>query len=568
MHAIFRHLLTPLSRLHRQVRLRTKLTIPLLCILLISSGIIGWTFYTQAKKAMISQMESRLDSETDKTTEKISLLKFTFASNDQAYQKRLQYELQQQESNLSQEGLILQQYLVKNGAFHPIEKVTKGAIEIPQDIAIRMEAERFGVIHVPVDGHIHTLAFTHSPEENYIYVIDVLQESYLGPLHEITKIIVVTILASLVLSLLLCLLVVKGITAPFQTLIMAMQQVSSGDLTHRSLLQNEGPEIRGISNSFNHMIEQMCEIIAEIQLMIEELNKGGIAIRQTADEAGDRSSMLSLRLDTVNQGVEQTAASTDGASASFQHIKQSMDGLFARIFSVIEAGKKMQTVTHNGQDRIDDLNTMINRFSHTYAQVDTRMTELRRQSESIGDVVHLIQNVAKQTKLLALNASIEAARAGEYGRGFAVVASEVAKLANESENATLEITRLMDAVQEQTYAISSETSQASEQLQQSLQKLSDAASAFLELRQAVDQTTGELHIANEGLSDITEGLHTVDMALDAFVAISQETKSSTEEMLVASREQLTSIEKSRQLATELLSLSERLQEISDRFRVA
>ncbi|EJL31373.1 methyl-accepting chemotaxis protein [Brevibacillus sp. BC25] len=347
-----------------------------------------------------------------------------------------------------------------------------------------------------------------------------------------------------------------------------MQQVSSGDLTHRSLLQNEGPEIRGISNSFNHMIEQMCEIITEIQLMIEELNKGGIAIRQTADEAGDRSSMLSLRLDTVNQGVEQTAASTDGASTSFQHIKQSMDGLFARIFSVIEAGKKMQTVTHNGQNRIDDLNTMINRFSHTYAQVDTRMTELRRQSESIGDVVHLIQNVAKQTKLLALNASIEAARAGEYGRGFAVVANEVAKLASQSENATLEITRLMDAVQEQTYAISSETSQASEQLQQSLQKLSDAASAFLELRQAVDQTTGELHIANEGLSDITEGLHTVDMALDTFVAISQETKSSTEEMLVASREQLTSIEKSRQLATELLSLSERLQEISDRFRVA
>ncbi|WP_429843654.1 methyl-accepting chemotaxis protein [Brevibacillus sp. FIR094] len=568
MHAIFRHLLIPFSRLHRQVPLRTKLTIPLLCILLISSSMIGWTFYTQAKKAMISQMESRLDSETDKTTEKISLLKFTFASDEQAFQKRLQYELQQQESNLSQEGLILQQYLVKNGAFHPIEKVTKGAIEIPQDIAMRMEAERFGVIHVPVDDHIHTLAFTHSPEESYIYVIDVLQESYLGPLQEITKIIVMTILASLVLSLLLCLLVVKGITAPFQTLIVAMQQVSSGDLTHRSHLQNEGPEIRGISNSFNHMIEQMCEIIAEIQLMLEELNKGGIAIRQTADEAGECSSMLSLRLDTVNQGVEQTAASTDGASASFQHIKQSMDGLFARIFSVIEAGEKMQTVTHNGQNRIDDLNTMINRFSHTYTQVDTRMTDLRRQSESIGDVVHLIQNVAKQTKLLALNASIEAARAGEYGRGFAVVANEVAKLASESENATLEITRLMDSVQEQTYAISSETSEASEQLQQSLQKLSDAASAFLELRQAVDQTTGELHIANEGLSDITEGLHTVDMALDAFVAISQETKSSTEEMLVASREQLTSIEKSRQLATELLSLSERLQEISDRFRVA
>lgn len=564
----FANLFTPFTRLHRHVRLRTKITVPFLCILLASAAVVGGTFYTQAKKTIITQMEARLDSETEKMTEKIALMKFTFASDEKTYQKRLQYELRQQQSDLAQEGLDIQQFVVQNGSFHPIDKVTRGAIEIPQEYAPQLEAQRFGVAHLQVNGIIHTLAFTHSPEENNIYVIDVRQEQYLGPLHETAKLILLTVAGSLILSIFLCWLVVRGITTPFQKLISAMQQVSSGDLTHRSSLQNEGPEIRAISNSFNHMVEQMGDIVTEIQHMVDELNRGGIEIRRTADEAGDRSAMLALRLDTVNMGVEQTAASTEVASNSFQRMKDAMDGLFTRISCVIEAGGKMELVTHNGQNRIDDLTAMITLFSQTYAQVDTRMADLRRQSDSIGNVVHLIQNIAKQTKLLAMNAAIEAARAGEYGRGFAVVAGEVTKLAGESENATVEITRLMENVQAQTHKITAETSQASEQLQQSVQKLTEAEAAFLHLRQAVDRTTGELHAANERLAGISQELNEVDHTLETFVAVSQETKSSTEEMLIASREQLSSVEKSRQLAEELLSLSNRLQVISERFRVA
>lgn len=565
---VFAIMLAPFSRLHRQVRLRTKITVPLLCILLVSSAVIGGTFYTQAKETIITQMEARLDSETEKTTEKIALMKFTFASDEKTYTKRLQYELRQQQSDLAQEGLPIQQYVVRNNAFEQIEKVTNRPIEIPQEVAAEMAAERFGVKHINVNGMVHTLAFNHSPEENFVYVIDVLQEQYLGPLHETAKLILLTVAGSLILSLFLCWVVVRGITSPFQVLIKGMQQVSSGDLTQRSHLQGQGPEIRAISDSFNHMVEQMCDIVTEIQHMIDELNRGGIEIRQTADEAGDRSSMLALRLDTVNKGVEQTAASTEIASTSFLRMKDAMDGLFDRITSVIEAGGQMEQVTHNGQNRIDDLTTMITRFSQTYGQLDSRMADLRRQSASIGNAVHLIQNIAKQTKLLAMNAAIEAARAGEYGRGFAVVAGEVAKLAGESENATVEITKLMESVQAQTHTVSAETTQASEQLQQSVQKLSEAEAAFLHLRKAVDRTTGELHAATEGLSGISQGLDEVDQTLETFVAISQETKSSTEEMLLASRQQLSSIDKSRELAGDLLVLSERLREISDKFRVA
>lgn len=557
-----------LSHLHRKVPLRTKITVPLLCIILISSAIIGGIFYTQSKKTIVSQMASRLDSEAEKITEKIALLKFAFASDDKTYKKRLQYELRQQQSHLAQQGFSIQQFVVQGGAFHPIEKVTKGAIPFPADIATQMQEQRSGVMHVNVSGVIHTLAFNHSPEENFVYVIALPQQQYLAPLKETTDLILITVAGSIILSLLLCWIVVRGITSPFQKLIKGMQKVSDGDLTERSNLQNEGPEIRSISDSFNFMIEQMSTMIQEIQHMIDELNRGGRQIQAASNEAGEHTAQLAVRLDTVNKGVEMTATSTETASAAFQRMKEAMDELFARIASVMKASEEMEQVAHTGQDRIDELTMMVRRFSETYLQLDGRMSQLQGHSQSIGVVVDVIKNIAKQTKLLALNASIEAARAGEYGRGFAVVADEVGKLAGESESATVEIARLIESIQTETASVSAETMQASEQLKESLQKIAETEQAFSQLRMAIDKTNSEMEVVTAGLSDISGGLDEVDSTLETFVAVSQETQCSTEEMLETSRHQLESIEKSRELADELLHLSNRLGEMSGRFQVA
>lgn len=565
---IFTTLLSPFSRLHNRTRLRTKMIVPLLGILLAASGIIGGTFYMQAKKMIVTQMEARLDSETEKIIEKISLMKFMFAADETTYRKRLEFELGQQRDSLAQEGLAVQQFVVRNGAFHPIENVTRSPITIPEEIAAQFEAERFGVLHLPVNGIVHTLAFTHSSEENEIYVLDVLQDQYLGPLHQTTRLILLTIAGSLVLSAVLCWFIIKGITAPFSSMIKGMEQVSLGDLTQRLHMQEEGPEIRAISDSFNHMVTQMAQIIREIQKMTVELGQGGSLLRQNANDTSELSSLLAVRLETVNKGVEQTAASTETASNVYQDMKKSIDELFLRINSVLQAGQQMEEVTKAGHERISELASTISIFIQTFSQLDNRMAHLRLQSESIGQVVLLISGIAKQTKLLAMNAAIEAARAGEYGRGFAVVADEVTKLATESEKSTVQITNMMALVQNETHAISGESALASAQLQQSKVKLSEAESAFRHMRDAVDQTTGELHATHTGLEQISNGLAEVDQSLDTFIAISQETKSSTEEMWQASREQLSSIERSLQLADDLLLLSQRLHGISETFRSA
>ncbi|WP_235615806.1 methyl-accepting chemotaxis protein [Brevibacillus reuszeri] len=565
---LFSTLLSPFFQLNRRTRLGTKIMFPLLAILLTASGIIGGTFYIQVKSMIVTQMEARLDSETDKIIEKISLMKFMFAADEATYQKRLEFELVQQRESLAQEGLTVQQFIVSDGAFNPITNVTNKPITIPKEVASQLEAERFGVLHLPVDGVIHTLAFTHSPDENMIYVLDVLQDQYLGPLHQTTRLILLTVAGSLLLSAVICWFITKGITAPFSVMTKSMQQVSFGDLTQRLDMQHEGPEIRSISDSFNHMITQMAQMIREMQKMMVELGQGGVHIQQNADDTSQLSSLLAIRLESVNKGVEQTAVSTETANNTFHEMKKGLDELFFRINSILQAGVQMERATKSGHERISDLTSTIAAFAETYAQLDKRMAHLRLQSESIGQIILLIQAIARQTKLLAMNAAIEAARAGEYGRGFAVVADEVTKLANESEKATIQITSIMTQVQTETNTISSESILASTQLQQSKMKLSEAEQSFMQMKDAVDQTTGELHAAHAGLEMISIGLNEVDQSLETFVAISQETKSSTEEMWQASCEQLSSIERSRQLADDLQVLSKRLHEISEKFRVA
>jgi len=555
------------DRLHQRTGLRVKITVPLLMIVLLVSGAVGGIFYSQAKETIVSQVEARLKSETKKVTEKISLLKFALALDEKTYAKRFQFELRQQQSDLAQQGLTIEQFIVKHGSFQPIDRITIAPIAYSTDLAKLMEEKRTGVINIEEQGVIHTLAFSHSPEEQFIFVIDLPQSQYLAPLQKTLNFILITVVCSLFLSALISWFVVRSITAPLQNIIKVMEKVSQGNLNERLHHLKEGPEIRAISNSFNIMVEQMATIIKEIQQLIEELNRGGQQIDEASKQAGDVSYLLASRLDAINESIDQSAASTETASDVFQQMKHEMDQLFLRIQSVIHSSKQMEHVANNGKQQMDLLTTMIREYSHTHAALDRGMTQLCDHSQSIGVVVDLVHSVAKQTKLLALNASIEAARAGEYGRGFAVVAGEVGKLASESENATLEISRYIDAVQRETQSVSLESSRATEYFQLSLQRIEETEKAFFDLHKAVEDTTEEMGHVTTGLSSISHGLNEYNDTLKSFVANSHETKSNSHEVMVCSQQQLESINRSRDLVNHLMDLSNRLNGMSSQFEV-
>jgi methyl-accepting chemotaxis protein len=556
------------NKLHQRTHLPIKITVPFVIILFLSVSTIGWLFYSQAKQTIIGLVEARLEAETKSVTEKITLLQYAFASNKKQFDKRLVYELRQQEARMAQKGLSINQFIVTGGTFQPIDKVTKNKITLPAELAKQLEQKQNGVTHVNADGVDYTLAYAFSAETRYIYVMSIPDKQYLAPLTNTANLIVACVVVSLMLSMVFGWYVVKNLTSPFRVLIEVMKKVSEGNLTERTKLEQEGPELRWIAISFNFMMEQMSQIIKEIKQMIAQLNAGGEQMQESAEEARAVTGELSSRLDMVRSGVEQTAASTETANQAFSEMKAAIDLLFQRITSVAKSCEQMRGVADDGQQQMDQVTAAMHEFSTVIHQLDRRMTALRDHSQSIGQVVDLIKNIAKQTKMLALNATIEAARAGEAGRGFAVVAGEVAKLAGESEQATVHIARLIGAIQQETAEAASAAQHATRHLNDSSERIDRTEQAFRELRVAIAATNEAMDTLTEGLTSIASGLSEVDRTIDTFTSVSQETLGSTEQMMAAASKQLESIEKSKELADNLIHLSSRLDQLCSKFIVA
>lgn len=177
------------------------------------------------------------------------------------------------------------------------------------------------------------------------------------------------------------------------------------------------------------------------------------------DPAKDILGLLELELGAMIRQLEQAASSVaggaDGAAATLQTIRQRTDALTARASTATQTAATFTEAADRFTSSADGINSQVREAGRLADQASTAAREagvnvdrLRESSAAIDTVVNLIATIAKQTTLLALNSTIEAARAGEAGRGFAVVASEVKALAVQTQLATEEIKRKIDALQE------------------------------------------------------------------------------------------------------------------------
>jgi len=342
--------------------------------------------------------------------------------------------------------------------------------------------------------------------------------------------------------------------------------IAEGDLSVSSNINGQD-EIGRLSESLNRMVHNLHEMVVAITGTAKQLSASSEELLSASEESAAVSQHMAQAMTDIAQGAANQFQEITSASAIFQQLSNATKQLTETAEAMAAMADDTERVTKEGARAVQTSVEQMNNISRSTEYVNQTINKLTLSSKQINDISSVISGIAEQTNLLALNAAIEAARAGEAGRGFAVVAEEVRKLAEQSQEATKQITSLVNDnhvhIENANQAIKS----GEKDVHLGIEVANAANTAFIEVERLTSQVIRQIQEISAAIHQIASGNQNLTSAVEKIASISQQTATQTESISAGAEEQLASIQEISSAASVLASMGENLQSHVARFRL-
>ncbi len=289
-------------------------------------------------------------------------------------------------------------------------------------------------------------------------------------------------------------------------------------------------EVRAQATTMERNTEAILKSMEQVSEAMSQLATGATEQANNSQEAAGNVQQLGEAISTVSQASENQAKAADSMTSMIEDLKTAITQINTSVESGIQTAETASTTSEKGADVVSQTVEGMDRISASVRDGSDLIGELGAKSDEIGKIIGVIEEVADQTNLLALNAAIEAARAGEQGRGFAVVADEVRKLAERVAGATKEIAELIAVVQDGVKASVTAMDKGTEEVSTGNELVSQAGNALKEILSSVESTNAEVTEIGKASSAMDRVMAQVVELVESVATGSQEAAASSEEM--------------------------------------